>query len=49
MTSEIITLPDGSQAVLIRSMDYGEVVIILLLVAVVFLLMWQAWRDSWRK
>jgi hypothetical protein len=45
-TVEIITLPDGSQAALIRSMSYGDVVVILLLVAIVFLLVYHIWRRK---
>lgn len=51
MTQQFITLPDGTQAVLIRSLTWGEAVIILLFVALVFfkvLEMWLLWskRDS---
>lgn len=48
---ELITLPDGTQATLYHSMTWGEAVIILLLVALVFLKVYELWairreRDS---
>lgn len=48
---QVITLPDGSVAVLIRSMTWGEAVIILLLVALVVLRVYEFWarRDLWRQ
>lgn len=42
--TQLITLPDGTYAALIRAMDYGDVVIILLLVAIVFLQVYSLWR-----
>lgn len=39
----MVTLPDGTQAVIIRSMDWGQAVIILLLVALVFLKVYELW------
>jgi len=44
-TTQYILLPDGSYAALDRSMTYGDVVTILLLVAVVFLLVVAIWRQ----
>jgi ABC-type nickel/cobalt efflux system permease component RcnA len=45
MTSEIITLPDGTQGAILRSMDYGDAVIILLLAALLFLRVYELWRQ----
>ena len=41
----VITLPDGSHAALVRTMDYGDVVIILLLIAILFLKVYSLWRQ----
>lgn len=41
--AEWITLPDGSQAVVYHSVTWGEAVLILLLVAVVFLKVYELW------
>lgn len=40
----VVTLPDGTIAVLARSMTWGDSIIILLLVALVFLEIYQLWR-----
>ncbi len=45
MTSEIITLPDGTHAAIMRSMDYGDAVIILILAALLFLRIYELWRQ----
>ena len=45
MFEQIITLPDGSQAVIIRSMTWGEAVIILLLTALVVLKVYELWAT----
>jgi hypothetical protein len=42
---ELITLPDGTQAMLIRSLTWGEGVIILLLTALLFLALYREWRE----
>jgi hypothetical protein len=44
-TTQYIVLPDGTYAALDRSMTYGDVVTILLLVAVMFLLVVAIWRQ----
>jgi hypothetical protein len=45
-TTQYIQLPDGSYAALSRTMSYGDVVIVLLLVAVVFLQVYSTWRRG---
>lgn len=45
---ELITLPDGTQALLQRSMSWGEAVIILLLTALVFLKVYELWARRER-
>lgn len=40
-----IQLPDGSEAAFCRTMDYGQATIILLLVALVFLEVFNTWRQ----
>ena len=48
MESQVIILPDGSVAVLSRTMTWGDIVIILLLVALLFLELYKLWRTrSW--
>lgn len=42
---QLITLSDGTQAVILRSMTYGEATIILLLVALLFLKVVELWRK----
>jgi hypothetical protein len=41
----VVTLPNGTQAALVRTMDYGDVIVILLLVAIVFLQLYSLWRQ----
>jgi hypothetical protein len=43
-TTSLIQLPDGTWAVLNRSMDWGQVVIILLLVAMLVLQVFSLWQ-----
>jgi len=45
-TSQLILLPDGTYAVLLRSMSYGEAAIILLLTALVLLKVYELWRQQ---
>lgn len=40
-----ITLPDATTATVLRSMSWGEIVIILLLVALVFIEVYKLWRQ----
>lgn len=44
-TCEYILLPDGTYAAICRQMDYGQAVIIMLLVAIVFLGIYNTWRQ----
>lgn len=46
-TNHYIQLPDGTYAVVLRSMTWGEAVIILLLVAIVFLQVYALWISQW--
>lgn len=41
---EYLLLPDGTYAGISRQMSYGEAVIIFLLVALVFLKVYELWR-----
>jgi len=43
LTLEYYLMPDGSYAVLRQELTYGDVVIILLLVALVFLRIYELW------
>jgi hypothetical protein len=45
LTLEYYLLPDGTYGVLRQELTYGDVVIILLLVALVFLKMYELWRS----
>lgn len=42
---ELILLPDGTHAVIHRSMTYGEAVIALLLLALVVLKVYELWSN----
>lgn len=44
-TSLLVQLPDGTWAVVQRSITYGEATIILLLVALLFLELYKLWRQ----
>jgi hypothetical protein len=44
-TAYFIQLPDGSFAVLHRAMDWGQVVIILLLVGIFFVQLYTLWHT----
>lgn len=44
-TAQLIQLPDGTWAVLERSITWGEAVIIMLLVALLFLKLYELWRQ----
>lgn len=46
MEQQIVTLPDGTYAVLSRSMTWGDMVIILLLVAMLVLQFYDIWRRQ---
>jgi hypothetical protein len=43
-TIQLVQLPDGSYAMVLQSITYGEAVIILLLVALLFLKIYEVWR-----
>jgi hypothetical protein len=43
MFEQIVTLPDGTQAVIIRSLTWGEATIILLLAALLVLKIYELW------
>ena len=44
-TTEYINLGNGHYAALVRSMTYGDVVLILLLVPILFLLVYVLWLQ----
>lgn len=43
-TTTLVLLPDGSYGLVLHTLTYGEAVIILLLVALVFLKIYEVWR-----
>jgi hypothetical protein len=43
--TQYIQLPDGSYAAVVQSMSYGDIVIILLLVVIVFVELFNLWRS----
>jgi hypothetical protein len=45
-TTTYIQLPDGTWSVIFRSMTYGEIVIILLLVALLILYIYDLWTRN---
>jgi hypothetical protein len=47
-TTIYIQLPDGTYAAVLRSMTWGEAVIILLLVAIVFVQVYALWSRQWQ-
>jgi hypothetical protein len=49
MFEQIINLADGTQAVVIRSMTWGESVIILLLAALVILKVCELWATLHKR
>ena len=44
-TQQLYQLPDGSYAVLLRQMSWGETIIILLLAAMLFLQVYALWLQ----
>ena len=44
-TSQLVQLPDGSFALVERTMSYGEATLILLVAALVFIELYKLWRD----
>jgi hypothetical protein len=48
-TTILIQLPDGTYAAINRSLTWGEAVIILLLVAIVFLQVYGLWSAQWQQ
>lgn len=46
---DTITLPDGTTATIIKSITWGELVLMLLLLAILLMLIYQAWSDVWHK
>jgi hypothetical protein len=48
-TTIVIQLPDGTYALLSKSLTWGEAVIILLLVAIVFLQVYGLWSAQWQQ
>lgn len=45
-TIQYVQLPDGTYAALIRSVTWGESIVILLLVALLFLQLYEAWKRT---
>jgi hypothetical protein len=43
--TQYIQLPDGTYAAVVQQMTYGEIVIILLLVVIVFVELYKLWRE----
>ena len=48
-TTQYIQLPDGTWAALSRSMDWGQIVIALLLVALLVLYLYDLWTRNRSK
>lgn len=44
ITIQLVQLPDGSYGAVVQTITYGEAVIILLLVALLFLRIYEVWR-----
>lgn len=44
-TAQYILLPDGTYAAIMRSITWGEAIIIVLLVALVFLKLYELWKQ----
>lgn len=44
-TTQLIQLPDGTWALVDRSLSYGEAAIIILLAAIVFIEVYKLWRE----
>lgn len=44
-TSQLVQLPDGSLALIQRTMTFGEATLILLVAALLFLELYKLWRN----
>jgi hypothetical protein len=47
-TIQFIEFADGTRAAILRSMDYGDATIIILLIAILSIMIYQVWRDAKR-